>query len=201
MWSTLQSPGQPFAVSRCTRYARDSSGDTNIDPAVDPRSDAPAVAVSNGFPGHDSFADRVAYANCASNTAGNTEPDTDPETHGLTNANFDGVAVPARLAIVTFKVVNQEYRVLVTDPANVLIAQQLLAGEDGPHIPNGIVVRGDPSVNIGWSWHIDPATFEFADATTEVCDGKPSYVENDKITSDYYCPWSAEVIAVEAANR
>ena len=53
------------------------------------------------------------------------------------------------------------------------IAQKLLAGQEAPRIPNGLVVRGDPSVNTGWRWHIDPATFEFADVTTEVCDGKP----------------------------
>lgn len=89
---------------------------------------------------------------------------------------------------------------LVVDPANAAIAQKLLAGKKAPSIPNGVVVRGDPSVNIGWSWHIDPATFEFADATTEVCDGKPSFVEAGTITSDYFCPWSAKVIAVEPAN-
>ncbi len=68
-------------------------------------------------------------------------------------------------------------------------------------IPNGDVVRGDLSVGIGWSWHIDPSTFEFADATTEVCDGKSSYVKNDTITGDYFCPWSAEVVGVELANH
>ncbi len=102
---------------------------------------------------------------------------------------------------MTFKVVNEKYRVLVTAPANVLIAQQLLAGQDAPRIPNGVVVRGDPSVNIGWSWHIDPATFEFADVTTEVCDGKPSYVEDQTISGDHFCPWSAKVVGVEPANH
>lgn len=102
--------------------------------------------------------------------------------------------------IVTFKVVDEEYRVLVTDPANVVIAEDLLAGRDAPRIPNGVVVRGDPSVNIGWTWHIDPATLEFADATTEVCDGKPSFVEAGTITGNHFCPWSAEVVAVDLAN-
>jgi hypothetical protein len=102
--------------------------------------------------------------------------------------------------IVTFKVANEEYRVLVVDPANVAVAQKLLAGEQAPSIPNGLVVRGDPSVNTGWSWHIDPASLQFADMTTEVCDGKPSFVENGTITGDYFCPWSAKVVAVEPAQ-
>jgi hypothetical protein len=103
--------------------------------------------------------------------------------------------------IVTFKVANEEYRVLVIDPDNVAIVEKLLAGEEAPPIPNGIVVRGDPSVNAGWSWHIDPDSLEFADATTEVCDGRPSFVEEGTITGDHFCPWSAKVVAVEPANQ
>jgi hypothetical protein len=102
--------------------------------------------------------------------------------------------------IVTFKVVDEKYRVLMTSSANIAIAEQLLAGAPAPSIPNGLVVRDDTSVNTGWSWHIDPESFEFADATTEVCDGKPSYVEEGIITSDYFCPWGAKVISVETAN-
>lgn len=102
--------------------------------------------------------------------------------------------------MVTFKVLNEQYRVLVVNPVQVAIAQQLLAGDEAPPIPNGVVVRGDPSVNVGWTWHIDPSTFEFADVTTEVCDGKPSFVERDEISGDYFCPWSARVIAIDPAN-
>jgi hypothetical protein len=55
-------------------------------------------------------------------------------------------------------------------------------------------------VNTGYSWHIDPATFEWAELTMEVCDGRPSYVEDGTLTSDIFCPWSAEVVSVEAAE-
>ena len=58
------------------------------------------------------------------------------------------------------------------------------------------IVRDDPSVNEPWSWHIDPATLEFAGVTIEVCDGLPSFVEDGSLTSDTYCPWSAEVISI-----
>lgn len=125
-----------------------------------------------------------------------------PSPYSTPSASVDPgpSAYPAGSVIVTFKVLKEQYRVLVVDPAQVAIAQMLLAGEEAPRIPNGVVVRGDPSVNVGWSWHIDPSSFEFADVTTEVCDGKPSYVENDVITGDRFCPWSAKVIAVEPAN-
>jgi hypothetical protein len=107
---------------------------------------------------------------------------------------------PAGSVIVTFKVESETYRVLVTDADDIAIVNKLLAGDEAPGIPNGVVVRGDPSVNTGWSWHIDPATLDFADVTTEVCDGLPSFVENDEISGDRYCPWSAKVVAVEPAN-
>ncbi len=109
-------------------------------------------------------------------------------------------APPARGAgvIVTFRVAGAEtYKILLTDPADIEIARKLLAGEEAPRIPNGVVVRGDPGVNEGYSWHIDPASVEFADMAMEVCDGRPSDVEQQIITSDRYCPWSAEVIAVD----
>jgi hypothetical protein len=100
--------------------------------------------------------------------------------------------------VVTFQVGDEQYRIQLTDPADIGIAQQLLAGEEAPRIPNGLIVRGDDGgVNSGYSWHIDPDTLEFADFTTEVCDGLPSYVEDGTLSGDYFCPWSAEVIAVD----
>lgn len=99
--------------------------------------------------------------------------------------------------VVTFDVVGETYRIELTDPADIEIARRLLAGEPAPAIPSGVVVRGDPGVNTGYSWHIDPATVEFADMAIEVCDGRPSDVEANEITSDRYCPWSAKVVAID----
>ena len=76
-------------------------------------------------------------------------------------------------------------------------AERLLAGEPIASIPLGTVVRDDPGPNAPWSWHIDPASLEFAEITIEVCDGLPSFVEDGTVTSDQYCPWSAQVIAVD----
>ena len=99
--------------------------------------------------------------------------------------------------VVTFEVNEGErFRVLLTDPVDQAQAQRLLDGLDGPDIPNGRVVR-ETGVNEGWSWSLDPADFEFADVTTEVCDGQPSDVERGALTSDRYCPWSARVVEIE----
>jgi hypothetical protein len=103
-------------------------------------------------------------------------------------------------AIVTFEIAGGErFKLELTDASLVAHAQDLLAGKDVPSIPVGTIVRGDPGPNAPWSWHLDPASIEFADATIEVCDGVPSDVEAGDITSSQYCPWSATVVAVDAA--
>ncbi len=103
--------------------------------------------------------------------------------------------------VVTVRVADaEEYHNRLTDPDDIATAQKLLAGQAAPRIPNGRVVRGESDVNVGYSWHIDPATIEFTDLTTEVCDGRPSDVEQGLITSDWYCPWSAQVVAVTPAG-
>ncbi len=106
---------------------------------------------------------------------------------------------PGAPAIVTFEVnEGDRFRVLLTERSDIEIALRLLAGEDGPDIPNGRIVR-ETGVNEGWSWSLDPADFEFADVTIEVCDGTPADVESGELTSDRYCPWSARVVAVDPA--
>ncbi|PPF44949.1 hypothetical protein C5B85_08360 [Pseudoclavibacter sp. AY1F1] len=104
---------------------------------------------------------------------------------------------PLSRAVATFQVVDQTYRVELATPELVEHAQKLLDGEEVAAIPVGTVVRDDASVNEPWTWHIDPATLEFADFTTEVCDGLPEYVEDGTVTSDVYCPWSAKITAIE----
>jgi hypothetical protein len=102
-----------------------------------------------------------------------------------------------RNPVATFQVVGEQYKIELATPELVAHAEALLAGEDVASIPLGRVVRDDPGVNAPWSWHIDPSTLEFADVTIEVCDGLPSYVEDETVTSPDYCPWSAKVIAID----
>jgi len=105
---------------------------------------------------------------------------------------------PAGNPVAVFEVAGSEtYRVELATPELVQHAQDLLDGKNVSAIPLGTVVRDDAGVNEPWSWHIDPATLEFADVTIEVCDGLPSYVEDRTVTSEQYCPWSAKVIAIE----
>jgi hypothetical protein len=107
----------------------------------------------------------------------------------------------ALVGIATFEVAgdpDETYRIGLATPELLEHAQQLLEGEEVAAIPVGTVVRGgDGGVNAPWTWYIDPSTLEFADFTTEVCDGLPSFVEREEVTSPDYCPWLAKVTDVE----
>jgi hypothetical protein len=107
---------------------------------------------------------------------------------------------PAVPSVATFEIEGQRFAIELITPELVTHAEQLLAGEDVASIPVGRIVRDDPSVNAPWSWHIDPTTLEFADVTTEVCDGLPEYVEDGTLTSDFFCPWLAKVVSVEPVS-
>jgi hypothetical protein len=107
----------------------------------------------------------------------------------------DGLTAPSRGAVVTFRVVDETFRVQLFDQRQVDAAQS--AANGGPaRIPNGRVVAGT-GVNVGWSWHLEDV--EFAELTTEVCDGRPSDVEREGIEfgGGRFCPWTARVISIE----
>lgn len=138
------------------------------------------------------FAITVAILAACSGPSGPSPTPSAPASASPSCSPGDGAVV------VTLRVGGETYRILLTAPADIAVARDLLAGREVPRIPNGRVVRGgDGGVNTGYSWHIDPRDLEWADVTTEVCDGKPSDVEAETITSDRFCPWSAEVVAIE----
>lgn len=123
-----------------------------------------------------------------------------------------GMAPPASAAtkppvhddyVATFKFPLQReiYRVRLTEAGDIQLARDILAGKVGKKVPVGLVVYGSPDVNDGWSWHIDPGSFAFNDAAIEVCDGLPSYVEAHRITSPYFCPWSAALSQLDPAPQ
>lgn len=115
-------------------------------------------------------------------------------------ASLGACATPVPAAqIVTFQVADgSQYKVLITDPADLDTVQALADGEDAPSIPNGLIVR-DTGVNSGWSWSLDPTDFTFVDIVDGSCDGVPQEVEDGTHESDRFCPWSAIVVAMEPA--
>ena len=72
-----------------------------------------------------------------------------PLTVAACNAS-SGSPDPDAPIVVTFEVVDERFKALLTDPADIAIARRLLAGEDAPSIPNGRVIR-ETGVNAGYS--------------------------------------------------
>ena len=96
------------------------------------------------------------------------------------------------------EVVGEQFHVRATNPETVaaLRARQQ-SGEVS--VVLGEVKQGDGGFNAPWSWHLDPATVEVADAAIELCDGRPSMVQQNvgKWIAEVrvYCPWSARVVS------
>ena len=102
---------------------------------------------------------------------------------------------PSPRAVATFRVVDETFRVALTGPEQVAAARAAQGG--GPaSIPNGRIVAG-AQVNSGWSWHLEDV--EFAEATIELCDGRPSDVERDGVGfgGGRFCPWGATVVRID----
>ena len=106
-----------------------------------------------------------------------------------------GPTAPSGGALVTFLVADETFRVHLLDPRQIDGAHQAANGGRA-QIPNGRVVAGS-GVNVGWSWHLEDV--EFADLTTELCDGRPSDVEREGVTfgGGRFCPWTARVISIQ----
>ncbi|MDO8616728.1 MAG: right-handed parallel beta-helix repeat-containing protein [Dehalococcoidia bacterium] len=103
--------------------------------------------------------------------------------------------------LATFLVVDEQFRVWVTNAA---IGQlfDLQAGRSSASIPAGRIVAGPGQAghNAPWSWHLDPEQVQMAEVTIEVCDARPSYVEENLgyflDTLGTYCPWSAQLASL-----
>ena len=109
----------------------------------------------------------------------------------------------ARGILATFDVVGEEFKVWVTNPETIEAILALQAGKSQATIPNGAIRRGagQGDHNAPWSWHLDPDDIEMAEMTIELCDGAPSFVEDEldyfMDTVKRYCPWGARLIKVE----
>jgi hypothetical protein len=105
--------------------------------------------------------------------------------------------------IATFRAAGEEFSVWVTNEDAIQQLRDLQEGRSEANIPNGRIHRGpgQGGHNAPWSWHLDPEDIEMAEMTMELCDGAPSYVEEnvDEFVDvvQRYCPWDAELLAVD----
>lgn len=102
---------------------------------------------------------------------------------------------PSGGAIVTFRVGSESFRVRLVTEEQVRAAEAARNGGSA-RIPVGRIVAG-PEVNTGWSWHL--VDVSFADATIELCDGLPSFVEREGVryANGTYCPWGAQIVSIQ----
>lgn len=117
-------------------------------------------------------------------------------TAALAGCGADSPTAPGDGTIATIRVSGETFRVLLTTDEQVAAARAALAGGRAS-IPNGRIVSGT-QVNIGYSWHLEDV--QFAEATIELCDGRPSMVEaagGPAFGGGRFCPWGAKVVAVE----
>ena len=83
-----------------------------------------------------------------------------------------------------------------TDAETIRLATENFRGRNAM-FPIGPLRPGAGGFNGPWSWHFDPDRVRMAEIAIEVCDGRPSYVEEN--LQDFlggYCPWGARVVAI-----
>jgi hypothetical protein len=107
----------------------------------------------------------------------------------------DSPTAPSPLAVATFAVGGETFRVALTSAEQVAAARAAQGGGRA-RIPSGRIVAGT-QVNTGWSWHLEDLAF--AEVTIEVCDGRPSDVERDGVQfgGGRFCPWTATVVRID----
>ena len=81
-----------------------------------------------------------------------------------------------------------------TNPATIVQLREVVAGRRSG-FPIGPLRRGNGGFNTPWSWHLDPAETRVTEIAIEVCDGRPTYVEEHVAEFPSYCPWGARVVA------
>jgi hypothetical protein len=85
----------------------------------------------------------------------------------------------------------------VTDQNTIRLATENFQGKNKA-FPSGRIEAGHGGFNWPWNWHFIPQSIRMVEASIEVCDGAPSYVEDhlDDYVAIGYCPWGAKVIKV-----
>lgn len=84
-----------------------------------------------------------------------------------------------------------------SDPVTVRQAAAVRNGGESM-FPIGPLRRGDGGFNAPWSWNLDPDQVRLTQTAAEVCDGLPSFGEENLDSflrpGVGYCPWSARIV-------
>ena len=103
-------------------------------------------------------------------------------------------------ALATFEVEGECFRVWTTNPQTIHDLHELRRGTSTANIPSGRILHGPGRArhNAPYHWHLDPQDIAMAEVAIELCDGLPSYVEEnvDEFVENVgrYCPWAAKLV-------
>ncbi|MHC4954749.1 MAG: BP74-related protein [Planctomycetota bacterium] len=97
---------------------------------------------------------------------------------------------------------DEAFRVWITNPATIDDLFEIQAGVNPNRFPAGKFLAGAglDGHNAPWSWHLDNEDIAMVEVAMELCDGRPSFVEQDVasyIAIGRYCPWSAFLDSIE----
>jgi hypothetical protein len=100
---------------------------------------------------------------------------------------------PAEVTDFVVEVAGERFVLRLTDADTIRAAEDNRLGRNSK-FPLGPLRAGNGGFNAPWTWHFDPAETRFVDVAMELCDGRPSYVEQHKPDYPSYCPWGARVV-------
>ena len=116
----------------------------------------------------------------------------------LTGCNLDYSANdPVTGQSFVVQVANEQFVMRITHSDSIRFAMENLQGKNSMH-PSGRIAIGNAGFNQPWNWHFIPESVRMVEASIEVCDAIPSYVDNhlNDFLAVGYCPWSAKIIRV-----
>jgi hypothetical protein len=105
--------------------------------------------------------------------------------------------------LAEFQVIDETFKVWVTNPNTIQQLYDLQDGISQANIPNGRIHHGPGQANHNepWSWHLDPEDIEMAEMTMELCDGALWFIEEEVNyfveTVQRFCPWEATLVSLE----
>jgi hypothetical protein len=106
---------------------------------------------------------------------------------------------PASEKSFTIDVTGEKFVIRATDSETITQLTDNYFGKNSMHV-TGKLVKGDGGFNQPWGWHLDPASVRMAEFSIELCDGRPSMIQEDLEywlgTVGSYCPWSSKVVAI-----
>ena len=105
---------------------------------------------------------------------------------------------PDHYPVFEIEQAGERFRVEVADEDVAATLDALRVSGEPASVLMGELVAGDGGFNGPYGWHLDPETVEVVDMAIELCDGKPSFVEEDLEywleTVERYCPWGPKVV-------